>query len=279
MAATATELAESRRVTKGANASAEKRFVITDATDETEALTTLAAAAGTLYQGMSRQSYGVEPIGDPTDTLKWYGTVTYGPSSYSANRVAGESVYSFDIGSENQHITQSIATSRKYPAEAPDYQGAINVSGVGSEMTVDGVDIFTPQYQFSETHYIDYDDVDDAYKTAIYNLVGTTNDDTFRSRAAGEVLFLGASGSVRGDNVDWEITFNFAVSPNRTDITIGDYDNIVKGGWEYLWVRYEKTIIEEEGSGGENLIDLAPAPKYIYVEQVYQSGDFDGLGI
>ena len=58
----------------------------------------------------------------------------------------------------------------------------------------------------------------------------------FSRLAAGECLFLGASGSKPGAD-DWEITFRFAASPNRTGITVGDIAGISKKGWEYLWVR------------------------------------------
>ena len=87
--------------------------------------------------------------------------------------------------------------------------------------------------------------------------------------AAGEVLFLGASGSQRGED-DWEITFRFAASPNVTGLTIGDIEGIDKKGWEYLWVRYADAEDEKV---------LVKQPIAVYVERVYDEGNFAGLGI
>ena len=88
---------------------------------------------------------------------------------------------------------------------------------------------------------------------------------------AGEVLFLGASGSKRSTG-DWEITFRFAASQNRTGITIGDITDIVKGGWDYLWVRYE----DSEDTGAKQLVKK---PVAVYIEQVYHLKDFSLLAI
>jgi len=63
-------------------------------------------------------------------------------------------------------------------------------------------------------------DVTPAYKTTLFALTGTVNSGAFEGFAAGEVLFLGASGSKRGEE-DWEITYRFAASPNATDIQVG----------------------------------------------------------
>jgi len=80
---------------------------------------------------------------------------------------------------------------------------------------------------------------------------------------------LGASGSKRGDD-EWEITFRFAASPNVTGLTVGDITGVDKKGWEYLWVRY---------SDAEDQKVLVKQPTAVYVEKVYESGSFAGLGI
>jgi len=105
---------------------------------------------------------------------------------------------------------------------------------------VDGVDITVPVYQFSETHYFSDAQVNASYNGAIFSCTGKTNAGGFKGFAPGEVLFLGASGSKRGDSPDddWEITFQFAASPNETGLSLGSITGINKDGWEYLWVRY-----------------------------------------
>ncbi len=167
-----------------------------------------------------------------------------------------------------QHITQSLQTivKKAKPGEtAPDFKQAI---GVTTE-EVEGVDITVPVYSFAETHYIANSLVTGAYKLTLFALTGKVNNATFKGFAAGEVLFLGASGSKRGDD-EWEITFRFAASPNVTGMTVGDITGVDKKGWEYLWVRY---------TDAEDAKVLVKQPAAVYVEKVYESGDFSGLGI
>ncbi|MBC7326197.1 MAG: hypothetical protein H5T99_12950, partial [Moorella sp. (in: Bacteria)] len=68
------------------------------------------------------------------------------------------------------------------------------------------------------------------------------------------------------------ITFKFAASPNKTNITIGDITGIAKKGWEYLWVLYE----DAEDTNAQRLVKR---PVAAFVEQVYPYGDFSQLGI
>jgi hypothetical protein len=104
-------------------------------------------------------------------------------------------------------------------------------------------------------------------------IVGTVNDATFRNFAAGEVLFLGASGTKQG-NGWWQITFKFARERNATGLSVGAITGIAKGGWQYLWVRYEDDV----GGAGANTALIKKA-KAAYVETVYMSWSFSGLGI
>jgi hypothetical protein len=150
---------------------------------------------------------------------------------------------------------------------APDCKGAIGVTPDG----VEGVDITVPVYQFSETHYLPDSLVTPTYKATLFALTGRVNDGTFKGFAAGECLFLGATGSKRGSG-DWEITYRFAASPNATNLTLGDIAGINKKGFEYLWVRYED--VEDTAAKA-----LVKRPTAVYVEKVYLDGDLDLLGI
>ena len=88
------------------------------------------------------------------------------------------------------------------------------------------------------------------------------------------MLFLGASGSRRGKHRDdeWEISFKFAVSPNVSGLSVGPLSIKSKLGWDYLWVRYANEVSSDQ----KNLIKT---PTAAYVERVYESRDFGGLGI
>ena len=84
-------------------------------------------------------------------------------------------------------------------------------------------------------------------------------------------IFPGASSSKRGSD-DREITFRFAASPNKTGLTVGDIVNINKKGWEYMWVRYA----DAEDATAKAIVKK---PAAVYVEKVYEEGDFSTLGI
>ena len=93
----------------------------------------------------------------------------------------------------------------------------------------------------------------------------------FRGFAPGEVLFVGAAGSVRGPE-DWEITFRFAASPNVANLAVGSIGGITKRGWDYLWIRYADMVDDAARM-------LVKRPLSVYVEQVYPYTNFGGLGI
>jgi|YNPBryantNP2012_1023418.scaffolds.fasta_scaffold00064_8 hypothetical protein len=253
----------SRQSTTGDNPSVDLIFVARGTDDDIAAKTAILAIAPVYYDGLVRQSLSIERIAEDV----WEGTVRYGPRQPPQ---MGDSSYQFETGGGTQHITHSIQTVGRYapPGKtAPDFQGAIGVT----HDNVEGVDITVPVYNFSETHYIAVELVTNSYKATLFYLTGKVNNAPFRGFATGEVLFLGASGSQRGQE-DWEITFKFAASPNVQNMTIGDITGINKKGWEYLWVRYADDV-------DANANALIKKPIAAYVEQVYQYADFSLLGI
>jgi hypothetical protein len=141
---------------------------------------------------------------------------------------------------------------------------------------VAGVDITVPVYNWTETHYLDAQDVAN-HEASWYALTGKTNNAAFKGFAAGEVLFLGCSGTKRGDQ-QWEITFKFAASPNVADFCadwpadVKPSAAVPKKGWEYVWVRYRETE-------DTNAAAMTKKATSVYIEQVYGTGNFAGLGI
>lgn len=131
-----------------------------------------------------------------------------------------------------------------------------------------------PVMNFSETHYFSPGKVSTSYKKRIADLTGKVNAASFKGYSAGEVLFLGASGSRRGKHSSdyWEISFKFAVSPNTSDLKIGTIAVGNKKGWDYLWVRYADDVSTDKKA-------LIKKPVAAYIEKVYESGNFGGLGI
>ena len=180
-------------------------------------------------------------------------------------------VFAFDTGGGTKHLNQSLKTDGRYPNNAPDFAGAIEVDNEGN---VNGVDVTMPVLNFTETHTLSGSRVSTSYKKTLASLTGTVNRSSFRGFSAGEVLFLGASGTKRSkkSSAPWEITFRFAVSPNKSGFKVGDIQVSRKYGWDYLWVRYADKVAE----GGKNVVKK---PVAAYVEQVYPEGDFGNLGL
>lgn len=267
MAVEVAEKFESRRISTGTQPSANFHYWVMGTNDEVEARAALADAAPTSYDpwgtgllALPRNRIEIEPKGDKL----WDGHVQYG-----ATPQTNESSFQFDTGGGTQHITQSketVASEAKPPRNPPNAQRGIGATADG----VEGVDVVVPVYHFSETHVLPDSIVTSAYKADLFALTGRVNDAPFKGCAAGECLFMGAAGSKRG-NGDWEIAFRFAASPNVASLSVcPDIPPVAKGGWEYLWVRYEPVKSEDV---------LIQNPVAVYVERVYDYGNFSLLGI
>ena len=242
--------------------SVELHYLVKGTDDELLAAQAVRLQTPATHNGLERGEITLEPAGP----WHWEATVQYRPPDEELEE--GESSYSFDTGGGSQHITQSKQTVNQYapPAKtAPDFKGAVGATKDG----VEGVDITVPVYRFSETHVIADAKVTNAYKGRLFNLTGKTNSAEWGGFAVGEVLFLGASGSKRGRG-DWEITFSFAASPNKTGLTVGDISGVAKKGWEYLWVLYEEQVDQTAQA-------MVKRPKAVYVEKVYDADDFAKL--
>lgn len=259
---TVEELFAGRSEVVSARPSAEIPFIVRGAADETEVILAAGDDTPTWYRGLPRKSIEIE---ERVNADTWRIRVHCAPYEFSHSP---QSSFAFDTSGGTQHVTQSLTTVGAYAAPgcvAPDLQGAIGFTGEN----VEGVDITVPVFSFSESHIKDSSDVTSAYKTALFDLTGRVNASQFREFPAGSCLFLGASGS-RREGEKWEITYRFAASPNRSNITIGDITGVSKRGWDYLWVLYADAV--SEGA-------VIKRPAAVYVEEVYESGDFSALGI
>jgi hypothetical protein len=257
MTITIDERFNSREATEGPSPATELLYLVQGTEDDLQVKSLVAATAPTLYDGLVRDSFSVTPLGGGV----WECSVRY-------TLLESETQFTFDTGGGTQHITQSLQTMGGYaPAgfTAPNFQGAMGVT----TDSVEGTDITVPVYSFTETHYISGALVTPAYKATLFFLTGKVNGAAFKGFSVGEVLFLGAAGSKRGTD-DWEITYRFAASPNVTGLAVGPITGIAKKGWEYLWVRY---------ADAEDEHVLVKRPIAAYVEQVYELGNFAGLGI
>lgn len=243
-------------------------YLIEGTDNDTTAYDALVSTSPSTYtfdaagRALNRQTVAVERVGEN----EWKGSVKFG---IKKGENPAESSYDFDTGGGTTHVTNSIATVNSYAASgtAPNFGNLIGVT----KDSVEGVDVTIPQYRFSETHNFNVSSITAAYKLTLFGLTGCVNNATFKGFAAGECLFLGASGSQKGEE-DWAITYNFAAQPNASSLSVGSITGITKRGWDYLWIRYE----DAEDTTAKRLVKL---PIAAYVEQVYTYAALSGLGI
>jgi hypothetical protein len=211
------------------------------------------------------ESYSVSFLGDNA----WQLTINYSKDGAEAGSEPLKRARSFDTTGGTQHMTQAYAET-KFGQGAPDQQRAIGVDSNG----VNGVDVVVPQLQWQESYDVPNAFVTDAYIRGVSGVTGTTNSGEFRGFEAGEVLFVGCSGSQEWDDEKgrgpWSLSFRFVASKNVTGETIGGISGVNKKGHEYLWVRYEDAV-------DSNV--LLKKPKAVYVNKVYREGNFSALGI
>src|SRR5574344_461906 len=240
-------------------------YIVTGAVDEDAALAAARSkAASQTVKGMSLDSVEVtERINGDT----WKVKAVYEEDDDDDEE---ESSFAFDTGGGTMHLNQSLKTVSKTPNTAPDFNGAIEVDNEGN---VNGVDVTMPVLNFTETHTMNGGRVSTSDKQTVAALTGTVNRSSFRGFSAGEVLFLGASGSKRSkkSSAPWEITFRFAGSANQSSVKVGELTVANKKGWNYLWVRYADKV-------ADNKKNMITRPIAAYVEQVYPEGDFGNLG-
>jgi len=257
---------------KGEVVEIEIPYIVTGAADEDAALAAARSkAASQTVKGMELDSVEVtERInGDTWKVKAVYEEEDGGEDDDDDDEE--ESSFAFDTGGGTMHLNQSLKTVSKTPNTAPDFNGAIEVDNEGN---VNGVDVTMPVLNFTETHTMNGGRVSTSYKKTVAALTGTVNRSSFRGFSAGEVLFLGASGSKRSkkSSAPWEITFRFAVSANQSSVKVGELTVANKKGWNYLWVRYADKV-------ADNKKNMIKKPIAAYVEQVYPEGDFGNLGI
>lgn len=223
------------------------------------------------------ESYSVSHVAEQV----WDVTVTYTKTGGDDDNPLRRT-RSFDTGGATAHMTQAISSptfptgEQRFPPSAPDQKGAIGVDG----QRVVGVDVVTPALTWTEAYDVPGAYVTPAYIKMLSELTGSVNNATFRTFRAGEVLFVGCSGSQEWDSEKgdgpWSLSYKFTASGNcgggqtYPALTVGDITDVQKDGHDFLWVSYEAAVSSSS---------LLRVPKYVYVNKVYRRADFSRLGI
>ena len=133
-------------------------YIVFEAADEDAALTAAKSVARSV-SGMSLSAVEVdERINEDTWKVK---AIYEEDDGGEEDDEEEESSFAFDTGGGTMHLNQSYKTVGKFPNDAPDFNGAIEVDNEGN---VNGVDVTMPVLNFTETHTINGGRVTTSYK-------------------------------------------------------------------------------------------------------------------
>lgn len=214
----------------------------------------------TLYGTLYRQDIRVRQVHYNQFTVH----VPYG----ARKNETGEWTWDYDTTGGTIHITNSKETIDKYPTtspaavgDAPDQKGAIGVD----KDQVKGTDIVIPAMKINVHFKHPLGIVTIAHAKFLAGITGMVNSDTFLTFSPGEVLFLGSRGA-DGSVAEATATYQFAMSANKTGMTIGDIAGVAKKGWEVAWISYKDATADVAGTDKPVRI-----PEFVYVERVYDT--------
>lgn len=259
----------SRESVYGDNGSVVLNWVVLGTRDDLAVKRLVKATTAPLYDGLHLQNITAkENAPEAWECQARYGVV----KPVEANTYK----FTFDTTGGTQRITQSLETVTRYskgwstgkPLPA-DHKGAIGVTDHG----VDGCNIVVPKFAWTEIWQLPVDVYDWSYAQKLKAITGRVNATDFRGFPAGQVLFHGGRGS--GSSKDptlIEISYSFEQSDDVGPITIGDIEQVIKLGWQYLWVHYVETHDATANA-------IARRPDGVYVERVYDTAPFGLLGI
>lgn len=197
---------------------------------------------------------------DPEASDQWHITVPYAKEE----KQTGSYTLSFDTTGGTINKKASYRTAGKYPAGSPDYKGSIDVQHDG---TVNGCDVPIPALKLSVRFSHPTGFISLAQIRAIARAHGKVNSTTMMTFDAGEVLFLGATGS-EGSNADTEVTYQLVCSENATNLTVGTITGITKAGHDYAWIRFKP-----ETDANKPVYQ----PEAVYVEEVHLREDLKSV--
>jgi hypothetical protein len=181
---------------------------------------------------------------------------------------ANETEYEFDVSARTERTFQSLATTAYNPAgkTTPNFGSAMGVAS-GFPQGVEPLNSFST---FAITKHWPLASVTEAYQVTMEGLVGSVNNSTFASRAAGTVRFLGARGRRQGDK--FPIQYSFGFRPNVSAFVVDAITVTSANGWDiidpfYEW--FEDTSAKKPTSRA----------RCVYVHQIHPLVSFAGLGL
>ena len=216
------------------------------------AATYLSSAVPLFYEGAWLQDIQFTPQGNGL----FYVTCPYGPlPNYPGS---GSVRINFRTTGGTVHISASRAMVAKYGTGAPPTV-IIGQDGAGAEITV-------PAQMRSYTFNFPNGIVTEVAMDYWEDLTGAVNSAEWHDRPPGEVLFLGAEGETTiSADANSSVTFQFAMSRNKENETIGSISGIVKDGHDLIDIHTKIKVIDAQDVQTE---------KHVYIQRVYERLNF-----
>lgn len=277
MTTTVEIVGDSAQRTAGNNATISKRYAVTGASNAKEAndaiVTFLTNALGA---SLSIGALQLDSVSDDEEVEGvYYGTATWKTfarktplASPAANGLgAAETEVSFQVGTQPVRVKVPEDVTVYKEESTADFTPQL-IGDVGDGEEPDGVDIYEPTLTFAKTKIFLTSELTDTFIRTIASVAGKTNDATFLGWNAGELLFLGASGSRRGES-ETEVSYQFQAKQNEESLAFDTITGVDKGGWDYLWPRSE--------TRSSTNAPMVKTITHICVAQVIKSADFNLL--
>lgn len=256
-------------------------FSVTAATDIGDAIAAVQAWAAannaTIWEGLTLDTLGSKEIatnGGAVDITANYVPPEFVGFEAQAPPPTGTVTYSWNTRLENVRLTNSLSHTSYHSGQGDPPHKHDGVIGLRVDQDgvrhVDGVDVLRPIGDFSVTIRPAVAVVDQAYQVLSGSLVGAVSSLPFFGRAAGEVLFMGRSGSVRSTGDDYELRLDFAERKNVASATVNGIAGVTKDGWDYL-----NAVTTERALSNPNRLELDTVQ--VDVHRVYARADLNQL--
>lgn len=240
-----------------------KHYYLSGTSNEATVNATLASLSST-HNGLTKTGWNFEPLADDL----WDCYVRYGRKD--------EWSVQFDTTGGTAHKSVSYDTPGSYFASGVTPFSTFGAIGVTKD-SVEGVDVKIPTFGIQITRRIPVASMTSAYIAGLYALTGKTNADTYIFSVQGitftfgprELLFEGSQAATKNTDGYWDLSYKLAASISATGLTFGPITGIDKKGWEYLWASFVEDV------DGDRTIKK---PVAVFIEQVYEDGDFNALG-
>lgn len=183
---------------------------------------------------------------------------------------SGEERIRFNFSAQSKFLFTATEIARFPAATAPDYGGMLNIRRGGGGTTVVGATIPVPAENLGKQVIVSLATAASLAST-VASLVGHVNSTAVGLYSAGELMLTSFRGQQRDDET-FDLNIGWSYIPNASGETWGDVTGVAYKGHEYVWA-YTKDAVDRNGNA------LYQIPQYVYVNQVWPTGNLNSIGI